>query len=154
MDAIQKRHAELPGMVADLYWLNKFLNVPPNLELVIPDTPPSMNHYVVHTRWSHYKTDASVAYQELVKRVFRDNQLTNRWLSVPIPVGVCIRLRIAPKTVMDVDNHAKVLNDALTGLVWDDDKQIQAMYISKVIVTPERKQRVRDVLQTTIKVWI
>jgi len=154
--AIVMRSAELPGMVADLYWLNKFFNVPPNLTLVIPATPPSMNNYLKHTTHGTYKSAAAVKFQTLVESVFREHQATHtrNWMSIPIPVGVCIRLRIAPNTRMDVDNHAKVLNDALTGLVWDDDAQIQALYISKVILKPAPKQLVRDVLQTTIKVWI
>lgn len=35
------------------------------------------------------------------------------------------------KRVRDLDNHLKIVFDALTGVVWEDDKQIQEMTIRK-----------------------
>ena len=49
------------------------------------------------------------------------------------PVKVNIELFFANMRVHDIDNYGKILLDSLTGIVWDDDKQIQSMTVSKWI---------------------
>lgn len=46
---------------------------------------------------------------------------------------VKIKLYFKDKRVRDIDNYNKILLDALTGIIWQDDKQIQKMTIEKFI---------------------
>jgi crossover junction endodeoxyribonuclease RusA len=46
---------------------------------------------------------------------------------------VIITLYFKDKKVRDIDNYSKILLDSMTGIVWEDDKQIQRMTIEKYI---------------------
>src|SRR3990167_11054997 len=46
-------------------------------------------------------------------------------------VGIEIDLYFGDKRVHDIDNYGKILLDSLTGIVWEDDKQIQKMLVTK-----------------------
>lgn len=46
---------------------------------------------------------------------------------------ITIRLYFGDKRNRDIDNYNKILLDSLTGIVWEDDKQIQKMTIEKFI---------------------
>src|SRR3990167_4034526 len=46
-------------------------------------------------------------------------------------IQVSIRLYFRDKRVHDIDNFGKILLDSLTGIVWEDDKQIQRMLVTK-----------------------
>lgn len=136
-------------------WLDRFLNTIPDLTLLVPDVPPSVNHYMVRTRHNHYPSAASERFKTLTAVAFHEHQRTNpRWYCTPAVVGVSIRFRIGVDTTMDVDNHPKVLLDALTGLVWDDDSQVKAMFVIKELVRPAPRQRVRDIKQTEINIFL
>jgi len=47
------------------------------------------------------------------------------------PVEIEVRLYFATKRLHDVDNYNKLLYDALTGIVWVDDNQIQKVTTEK-----------------------
>jgi len=136
-------------------WLDRFLNTVPDLTLIVPDVPPSVNHYMIRTRHNHYPSDAAVRFKTLTVVAFHEHQRANpRWYLTTAVVGVSIRFRIGVDTTMDVDNHPKVLLDALTGLVWEDDSQVKAMFAIKELVRPAPKQRVRDIKQTEIGIFL
>ncbi len=46
-------------------------------------------------------------------------------------VEISIKLFFGDKRVRDIDNYNKILLDALTGIVWKDDRQIQKMTVEK-----------------------
>lgn len=46
---------------------------------------------------------------------------------------VGIKLYFGDNRVRDIDNYNKIVLDALTGIVWDDDRQIQKITIEKYI---------------------
>jgi crossover junction endodeoxyribonuclease RusA len=46
-------------------------------------------------------------------------------------IEVEIKLFFGDKRKRDVDNYNKLVLDAMTGIVYDDDKQIQALHIYK-----------------------
>ena len=46
-------------------------------------------------------------------------------------VEIAVKLHFKSKRTHDIDNYTKILLDALTGIIWEDDKQIQKMTISK-----------------------
>ena len=54
---------------------------------------------------------------------------------VPGNATVTIRLHFATRRVKDIDNYNKLILDSFTGLVWEDDGQIQELTISKHFTT-------------------
>jgi Holliday junction resolvase RusA-like endonuclease len=46
-------------------------------------------------------------------------------------VSVEIKLYFGTKRKCDIDNFGKLLFDSLTGIVWEDDSQIQKMIVEK-----------------------
>lgn len=60
-------------------------------------------------------------------------QAKSQWKNKPIkePLKVKIELFFANKRNHDIDNYNKILLDSLTGIVWEDDGQIQSMTVSK-----------------------
>ncbi len=57
----------------------------------------------------------------------------SQWKQEPFSgsVEVSITLFHGDKRARDIDNYGKVLLDALTGIVWEDDKQIVRMTVEK-----------------------
>lgn len=60
-------------------------------------------------------------------------QAKSQWKIKPIKdaLNVKIDLFFANKRNHDIDNYNKILLDALSGIVWEDDGQIQSMYVTK-----------------------
>lgn len=58
-------------------------------------------------------------------------QAKMQWKDGPLKgeVHVEIRLFFPDRRVRDIDNYNKIVLDALTGIVWEDDKQITRMLI-------------------------
>lgn len=46
-------------------------------------------------------------------------------------IDLRVELFFGDKRVRDIDNYNKLLLDACTGVLWDDDKQIQSLLIVK-----------------------
>jgi Holliday junction resolvase RusA-like endonuclease len=47
------------------------------------------------------------------------------------PIYVIVRLYFGTKRKADIDNFNKILYDALTGIVWEDDSQIMVVVTEK-----------------------
>lgn len=56
-----------------------------------------------------------------------------QWRGDPLrgPVEIEVTLFHGDKCARDIDNYSKILLDALTGIVWDDDKQVEKMAVVK-----------------------
>ena len=67
------------------------------------------------------------AYKERIKTLLSDNSklLTDNRLMVSI------RLFMPDKRRRDIDNYNKILLDSLTGIVWEDDSQIDILTIGR-----------------------
>ena len=100
--------------------------------ITLTGEPRSTNHlYKAHCKFgfpSFYMTkdgkDLKTAYQWQAK---------SQWKKKPTAevVKVKIDLFFQRKNKHDIDNYGKVLLDSLTGIVWEDDSQIQEMTVSK-----------------------
>lgn len=58
----------------------------------------------------------------------------SQWANKPMkgPVQAIIRLYFGTKRKQDIDNFNKILLDSLTGIVWEDDSQIEEMVVAKL----------------------
>jgi len=93
----------------------------------IARTPPSVNHYVKHTRSGrHYKTSDAENFMQLVAIAFRGKQLTkDRY-------GVTIHFWLGKGERLDVDNAPKCCLDALVrcGAIASD-SYVDALHVYK-----------------------
>ncbi len=95
--------------------------------------PKTTNHlYKSHCRFGHpcvYMTASGKSLKESYQW-----QAKNQWKRKMITdqeIGVDIKLFFGTKRNGDIDNYGKILLDSLTGIVWEDDKQIVTMNIEK-----------------------
>lgn len=60
-------------------------------------------------------------------------QAKSQWHATPLTRGLKLTLRayFGTKRTQDIDNFNKLVLDALTGIVWEDDSQIQELHIYK-----------------------
>ena len=71
-------------------------------------------------------------FEESIKEIFSNP--ANDWpLKGRLLVGIGIHLPKKDYKVKDVDNMAKAILDAFCGIVYEDDKQIDCLYVSKDI---------------------
>lgn len=54
-----------------------------------------------------------------------------KWKMTDKPLSVSIELYLPDKRKNDIDNFNKIIFDSLTGIVWNDDSQIQRLFITK-----------------------
>jgi crossover junction endodeoxyribonuclease RusA len=87
------------------------------LEFDVPLVPPSVNHYVKHTRTGqHYVTKEAKAYKEAVAQFARGRFVKAKRYAVKI------HIYLAAKQKLDLDNCAKVVLDGLVeaGVIHSD----------------------------------
>ena len=60
-------------------------------------------------------------------------QAISQWHSVPLQgdIEIDVKIWFGTKRRSDIDNFHKLSFDALTGIVWEDDSQIQKMTVTK-----------------------
>jgi len=60
-------------------------------------------------------------------------QAKSQWHAKPLTRGLKLTLRayFGTKRTQDIDNFNKLVLDALTGIVWEDDSQILELHIYK-----------------------
>lgn len=60
-------------------------------------------------------------------------QLKEQYTSIPITseLKIALGLYFDDKRIRDIDNYNKIILDACKGIIWEDDKQIQTLTISK-----------------------
>ncbi len=88
-----------------------------DMDFMVPLLPPSVNHYVKHTRSGrHYVTNEAKAFMQAVA------VCSNREAVRYDHYFVEIYLNLGPKERMDVDNCAKVVLDSLAtaGIIHSD----------------------------------
>lgn len=88
--------------------------------------PPTINHYYGQRGTHRYIKAAGKEYRQAVAEIVSDaghKTLTGR-------VGLFVAIHPANKIRQDLDNRSKALQDALTHAgVWEDDSQIDALYM-------------------------
>ena len=66
-----------------------------------------------------------------LKASYRHEMIVARTECISEPIEVELKLYFGTKRVVDVDNFNKLVLDAGTGILWDDDSQIQKLTVSK-----------------------
>jgi len=102
------------------------------VKIILLGVPLSTNHiYKSHCRFGHpsvYMTAEGKALKESYGW-----QAKSQFKEKPITGDVSLDVRIyRAKKIGDIDNYNKILFDSLTGIVWEDDKQINELHIKKL----------------------
>lgn len=125
---------------------------PPSIGFKIPELPPSGNHYRGMHNGRFFVKDTAAAFKRRVQIAFQ--AVNPNWQPYADNMAVVVNFYLASKKRYDVDNHLKVLCDALNGFVWIDDAQITTMVARKFLVQRTKGQLVKDVEYTTLFAWI
>ena len=133
-------------------WLEEYWEGKPAIVLNIPGLPPSVNHYLVHTRYSTYKTPAAESFQAAARLALMETYPA--WKPTDLTVGVLFNFQIGPNTKFDVDNRFKVIIDSFNGLIWKDDHQVYSVFGTKSVIHPARGQKVGDIKRTYMRVFL
>ena len=98
------------------------------MKITLKGNPLSTNHIYRHNRYGVYMTPKGKAlkesYQWDAKTQFKGDPIYG-------PVELDIKLYFGDKRKRDIDNYNKILLDSMSGIVFDDDKQIQKIIIEK-----------------------
>ena len=100
--------------------------------ITLRGTPKSTNHIYKVTCRGKFATvymtkagkDLKESYQWEAKSQWKKKPLTG-------DVSVSIVFYFGDKRKHDIDNYNKILLDALSGIVWEDDEQITELHINK-----------------------
>lgn len=117
----------------------------PRIEIVL-DEPPSVNRIWRQGRGRTYKDAKASAYCLKVSRLWR-TQLGKT--DVLFPAGVAVRYTFKwyrSRKAGDLSNRVKVVEDALNGIVWDDDKQVVECHLYRYDA-PKGKGRVELLIE-------
>lgn len=98
------------------------------VKIKLKDTPPSTQHIYRHNGPRTYMTqegqDCKEAYKWEIKSQYKGKPLLD-------PISVIIELYWNDNRRRDVDNFNKLILDAGSGILWEDDSQIQELIIRK-----------------------
>lgn len=100
------------------------------LRIKLTGTPPSTQTIYRHRGHIVYMTkegkDTKLGYQYEIKNQYKGKPLLE-------PISVIVELFFKNESRRDLDNFNKLVLDAGSGLLWDDDSQIQELIIRKYV---------------------
>src|SRR3990167_2299526 len=96
--------------------------------LTLTGNPISTNHIYKHTGHRTYMTNEG---KDIKEQYFYE--LKNQWKRKPIKTEVALNIILffGDKRKRDIDNYNKVVLDSLSGIVIEDDSQIQVLHLEK-----------------------
>lgn len=95
------------------------------LTLTLP-YPPSVNHYLAHTRNGVYRTAEAKSYREIVAWILHDMEIE------PLEGLLAVEIyAYRPRKAGDIDGILKVSLDAMSKLAYVDDKQIVELHVHR-----------------------
>ncbi len=105
----------------------------PTIRLVIPGTPPSVNHYKVKTKRGHtYVTAEALKFKADIGVLAAGQSLCNREKKSKNRYAVTITVYLGAKQKSDLDNLAKIPMDALKdALIIHSDDAVDCLLMHK-----------------------
>jgi len=98
------------------------------LDITLTGNPQSTNNIYKTANNRVYMTPKGKALKEdyyyQLKKQYKGNPRTD-------DIDLRVELFFGDKRIRDIDNYNKILLDACTGVLWEDDKQIQSLLIIK-----------------------
>lgn len=102
------------------------------MNITLTGEPKSTNHCWKHSCNRGYLHSYMTPQGKDIKESYQW-QAKTQWKEKPTkePIQVLIRLYFGTKRKQDIDNFNKILLDSLSGIVWEDDSQIEEMVVAK-----------------------
>jgi len=102
------------------------------MKIILTGEPRSVNNIYKY----HCKFGFPSGYMSAEGRALKEDygwQAKSQWKGKPLKgsVEVSVGLYFKSKIHHDIDNYGKLLFDSLTGIAYEDDKQIEKMIVSK-----------------------
>lgn len=100
------------------------------MEITLYGKPQSTNHIYKHTcRWKY----PTVYMTQEGKKTKQDYALQAKmqWKKLDGDINMMIEFYFWDKRKHDIDNYNKIVLDSLSGIIYDDDEQIQQLHIYK-----------------------
>ena len=100
--------------------------------ITLKGQPLSTNHIYKHTCRGNFSSVYMSADGKELKADYI-KQLAKQWKQEPIKTELSVSyvLYFGDKRKRDIDNHLKIIQDSLSGIVFEDDSQIKEMYVRK-----------------------
>ncbi len=100
------------------------------IKLTLSMIPPSVNAIWINKPSGRYKSSKGKEFEKLanleIKSQYKGKVLKNK-------LKVSISLYFKDKRKRDIDNYNKGILDAMTGIIYQDDSQIEELYVFKKI---------------------
>src|SRR6185437_2787106 len=98
-----------------------------DLDFCVPLIPPSVNHYVKHTRKGrHYVTPEALAFKEAIPLCAKQRRVRHKFYAIEIYINLMDGQKL------DLDNCAKVILDGLVeGGTIHSDAAVTGLYLHK-----------------------
>lgn len=98
------------------------------MRIELPTTPPTTNTIWRRAGVRFYLTPAGRQFRDAVALIAR-----GKWQGPPSKkrMRMQVILEFADKRIRDIDNYHKVLGDALAGVVYENDTQVDDLHITK-----------------------
>lgn len=103
------------------------------LKFQMPETPPSLNHYLMRHRFGVYKTKGAKEFQERVAVAIHNINKDTAKFPMSGELEIDLKFVFKDKRRRDWDNYAKVLCDAMNGIVYVDDSQIKKATVEMLV---------------------
>lgn len=101
------------------------------MEITIPCIPPSVNHYygnrIMGKRIIRYITKEGKAFRNIVEKCCKSKMEPTK-----SKVELAVYLYFNDKRKRDLDNYMKALQDALNGIAYEDDNQIDCLLVHRM----------------------
>ncbi|MCK9371016.1 RusA family crossover junction endodeoxyribonuclease [Candidatus Dojkabacteria bacterium] len=99
-----------------------------SLEFTLKGNPLTTNTLYGHTGHRRYMTHRGKELKESYQW-----QIKSQYKSKPLKTDIDLRVELffGDNRVRDIDNYNKILLDAFTGILWEDDSQIVSLLIVK-----------------------
>ena len=97
------------------------------LSFTVPLVPPTVNHYVKHTRkGAHYLTDEAKAFKDAVAIYARGKSIDDDAKRVQVAISIYLGKGMKG----DIDNYPKCVLDGLKGCVLKSDAMVKCLVVT------------------------
>jgi crossover junction endodeoxyribonuclease RusA len=104
------------------------------MQIILKGEPKSTSHiYKYHCRFGFPSGYISAEGKEIKHNYVEQAQKQWKGKTLESSIFVDIKLFFRRGGKHDIDNYGKLLLDSLTGIVWEDDNQIEQMMVTKLI---------------------
>jgi crossover junction endodeoxyribonuclease RusA len=123
-------------------------NPPVNeIHFIIPGEPLSKERPRMSKTGHAYTPDRTRKAEKMIREVF---ERETAGIMLQGPVELTITLFLGSKRRKDLDNMAKLIQDSLNGLAFEDDSQVHALTVSKCYTKPLHARAEVSLRETTI----